>query len=271
MTGSTGRQRVPRAFLESLEVPLPPLDEQRRVVARLERALAQAGRIANELHELTEPLTLIDDAALRQTFSQVAGPTSKIEDILIEGRYGSSKKADTTPRGVPILRIPNIVQGRIDLSALKYLPLQDGELARLRLEPGDILVCRTNGSRDLVGRAAVFEAEGEYVFASYLIRIRVDPDRADPKFVSAFMNSPQGRDQILRVVRTSAGQYNLNSTAIKNLRLPLPSLAEQHAAVERLERVDAAVGRLLSQHGEARTTLDLALSSLLDAAYRGDS
>jgi hypothetical protein len=82
----------------------------------------------------------------------------------------------------------NIREGRLAPEELKYLDLPTKELERLLLRKGDILVNRTN-SAELVGKCAVFDLEGPFAFASYLIRLRLDPERADAKFFSRFINS----------------------------------------------------------------------------------
>jgi type I restriction enzyme S subunit len=72
-------------------------------------------------------------------------------------------------KGVPVLRVPNIAAGVLDLGDLKYARLSDKELAGLTLKTGDIVVCRTNGSLDLIGKAAVVPRLSKpHAFASYL-------------------------------------------------------------------------------------------------------
>ena len=75
---------------------------------------------------------------------------------------------------------------------------------------GDILINRTN-SKELVGKCGVFQAEGEYVFASYLIRVRVDNSRVLPEYLAYAINSPLGRQQVDALSRQIIGQANINS------------------------------------------------------------
>ena len=74
----------------------------------------------------------------------------------------------------------NIVNGILDLSDLKHIELSKNEHVKLLLRKGDILFNRTN-SKELVGKCAVFNEKGDYVFASYLIRIRTDNQKAAPR------------------------------------------------------------------------------------------
>jgi type I restriction enzyme, S subunit len=121
----------------------------------------------------------------------------------------------------------NIKDGVVDLGDVKHVELPDSERAGLLLDPDNILINRTN-SKELVGKCAVFYEPGHYVFASYLIRLKLDTDRAAPDFVAFVINSPVGRQQIDAVSRQIIGQANINTEEIRSLQIPLPSPAVQH-------------------------------------------
>jgi type I restriction enzyme, S subunit len=141
-------------------------------------------------------------------------------------QYGSSSLAKSEPPGVPMLRMNNLQDEGWDLSDLKYIELGETELARYRLEPGDILFNRTN-SKELVGKCAVFREAGDWVFASYLIRVRTKGDELHPDFASLFLNTAIGRLQIDQMSRQIIGMTNINAEEIRELRVPLPPPAKQ--------------------------------------------
>ena len=94
-------------------------------------------------------------------------------DIALAFRYGTSVKCSYEQTGEPVLRIPNIDNGRINIDDLKYGPLNDAEAENLRLRLGDILMVRSNGSLNLVGRPALVDAHVVgYCYAGYLVRVR---------------------------------------------------------------------------------------------------
>lgn len=105
---------------------------------------------------------------------------------------------------------------------MKYVDVADEEFQRFKVEPGDLIINRTN-SKELVGKCEVFRESGDWIFASYLIRIRINPKRAIPQFVSDFLNSPAGRLQIDRLSRQIIGMTNINAEELKQLLIPLPS------------------------------------------------
>jgi type I restriction enzyme, S subunit len=176
-----------------------------------------------------------NEASLRLT-SLSRGQYSVVElgSVLELVQYGTSDKADISSEGVPILRINNIKDGTVDTGYLKYIRLPQKSRGSLLLKEGDILIIRTSGSRDLVGTSAVFHEQGEFVFASYLIRLRVRAGIANPDFVSWFLNSDIGRQQI-NATSCQIMQNNINSAEISSLLIPLPPLSVQNKIVHRIE------------------------------------
>lgn len=183
-------------------------------------------------------------------------------------QYGTSERSTSEPRGVPVLRIPNLQDGW-DLSDLKYLDLTPQELSTYRLEKGDILFNRTNGSRELVGKCEVFDFDGDWVFASYLIRLRIDGAQAFPEFVTAFLNSFWGRRQVEHVSRQIL-MSNINTEEIRALRVPLPPPPKQRELMGKLDTARATQRRKLHEadvllgglDGFVLTALGLSLPSV---------
>jgi type I restriction enzyme S subunit len=161
-------------------------------------------------------------------------PVVALGSCLCVVQYGTSEKANSMGRGTPILRINNVKRRTIDTEDLKHIELPQKVRAGLRLADGDILVIRTSGSRDLVGTCAVFHEQGEYVFASYLIRLRPDQTKANPDFIVWFLNSPLGRQQVDATSRQIM-QNNINSEELRSLQIPLPPLLVQQAMMKHVE------------------------------------
>jgi type I restriction enzyme S subunit len=160
-------------------------------------------------------------------------PVIEISSVLEMVQYGTSEKANSTGGGVPILRIANIKDRALDFSELKYITLTKKTLEGLLLRQGDVLIIRTSGSRDLVGTCAVFRAEGDFVFASYLIRLRFNLEKVVPEFASWLLNSPLGRQQVDAVSRQIM-QNNINSEELRSLQIPLPPLTVQKQIMQRV-------------------------------------
>jgi type I restriction enzyme S subunit len=275
-TAGSVRQNLTYDLLGSLAIPLPPLSIQRAIVARW-RAAQEAVHKANEriariekqtaarfLSDLGLPLP--ERATPRKAFAvhwegferwtvsynQVAAslidltrgkyPVVELSSILDMVQYGTSEKANTGGNGIPVLRMNNIKDGCLDCSDLKHMTLLRKTRDALLLQDGDILFNRTN-SKELVGKCAVFRESGEYVFASYLIRVRGKPDKALPDFIAYCINSVIGRQQIDALSRQIIGQANINSQELRSLRISLPPLEVQRAMMERVAAGLAEIAR----------------------------
>jgi type I restriction enzyme S subunit len=224
--GTGGLQRVPTDFLSRVKIPLPTLPEQQRIVDVLQQAEATT------IHELRrQRLDLMIKSALDQLV--LARPESDWDQLgsLVETRYGTSVSADaTTESGVAVLRIPNVVGGEVSTEDLKYVDLSQVELNRLSLTTADVLIVRSNGNPEYVGRSAPITEDvtkSDMVYASYLIRLRTDTKRLLPEYLSAFLNSAYGRAAMRNAIRTTAGQSNLSGGNLTKVKLPIPSITEQ--------------------------------------------
>ncbi len=191
-----------------------------------------------------------------------------VDQLSVGVQYGTSAKARPDVAGVPVLRMGNIVAGRLELSDLKYLPPDHSEFPGLFLRDGDLLFNRTN-SPELVGKAAVAQhIPRECSFASYLIRVRF-VDEIQPELVGYFLNSGYGRRWVREAANQQVGQANVNGSKLRALTIPLPPRDVQ-------QRVSEQVDRLLAQSRALRGSLESASSdatvlrrSLLDHAMTG--
>lgn len=193
-------------------------------------------------------------------------------EFYADARYGTSVKSNRdVPQGVPILRIPNIARGVLDLTDLKYAGLAERDLAGLVLQPGDVLVCRTNGSLDLIGKAAVVHTlPGPHAFASYLIRLRLDHERLLPEYLHLCLTSPLGRDYIEDRARTTAGQYNLNLRILRDFLVPVPPVDEQREIIRRVAALHR-LAEIVEQHvARATVRADRLTQAILAKAFRGE-
>lgn len=255
-----------------IPIPLPALDEQRRILRLIEELSVRIKEACRLNQEARAEADILLGARVSELFKN--GPAKgwvdgKLGDYVSDDCYGTSEKTSDDEAGTPVLRMGNIQKGRIDLQNLRYLHLSERDKAKLLLQSGDILVNRTN-SAELVGKCAVFNLEGDYSFASYLIRLRLDWHRADPWLVAAYINSPLGRKYMLSEKRQMTGQANVNCTKLKALPIALPTLAEQQRIVVELGDLQSKVDILKRPQIETAAELDALMSSILDRAFKGE-
>lgn len=297
-SAAVSRNRLKEASFLDFDVLLPSLDVQREVCERLLQARAEAQEIerhasAAELQAREQFMLGLGfgvrlevpsrrafglrwseigrwsaDAA-RASAAGAAGtagcfPMVAMDELLVRVQYGTSEKANLDGDGVPVLRMNNIKDGELDFGDLKHVRLSSDDVDRWRLADGDVLINRTN-SKELVGKCAVFRDGREFVFASYLIRLQLDPQRVRPEYAAAVLNGPIGRRQIDGLSRQIIGQANINSKELRSLRLPLPPLAVQ-------DRLIAAANSVATVVAERRASADRVRASArqeIEAALRG--
>lgn len=124
--------------------------------------------------------------------------------------------------------------GGLDLSELKFVELEAGEVDRYTLRPGDILFNRTN-SPGLVGKMALWDRPEAYALAGYLVRVRVDESRVEPGFAVAWFNTPWMKAELRARAKPSGSLANISASELRKFELPLPSVAEQRRVMKLLD------------------------------------
>ncbi len=256
-----------------LTVPVAPINEQQRIVATIEEQFSRIDAGVAALERVRLNVQRIRAASLDMLHYDDVGnqwPLSPLGHVLIAGRYGTSTKCAYEGKGLPVLRIPNIQSGLVSLTDLKYASDPSVDLSRAIVRNGDVLVIRTNGSRSLIGRAAIVrDLRSQAAFASYLIQLRIDSTLLDPAYLVATLASPKLRAHIEQLAATTAGQYNINLAKLRALRIPVPPLAEQLRSLAVVQQ-QLCQADLLQATLERISSRSFALrSSILTAAVSG--
>jgi type I restriction enzyme S subunit len=194
----------------------------------------------------------------------------KLGNLIDEPTYGTSAKCDYETGEQSVLRIPNISAGKVDDTDLKFASFGKGEIDHLRLNSGDILTVRSNGSISLVGSCALIsDKDVQHIFAGYLIRLRPNKNVIVPKFLLSAMESHFLRKQIESAAKSTSGVNNINSGEFQNLILPLPSIEEQK---ELMSSLDSLLSLINATELEIKSQLSKAgilRQSILKKAFSG--
>jgi type I restriction enzyme S subunit len=234
LSGGTTFGAITRRDIARVRFAVPSDVDERAAIGRildavdtaLERTRAAVGRALE-----------VERAALEDAFENLYAPLAKLRQFTADVRYGTSTASSERGWGNPVLRIPNVVSDRLSLADLAFVELPLSEVERLKLRDGDLLLVRTNGNPNYVGRSAVFRNPDArtWVYASYLIRVRLKAGLL-PEFVNVYLGLERGRRELLRRVTTSAGNHNINSASIRLVRLPVPEDKEEQARIVGLAR-----------------------------------
>ncbi|MBB7851701.1 restriction endonuclease subunit S [Escherichia coli] len=191
----------------------------------------------------------------------------RLGNILQDIKYGTSQKCNYNIKGVPVLRIPNIVKGFIELDDIKYGELTDAELEDLKLKKNDLLIIRSNGSTNIVGKSTLVESNlNNYAYAGYIIRVRLHNNFIHAHYINAIMSSCLVRSQIEGPIRTTTGVKNINSNELMGLLIPLPPLNQQITIIDKLDETHRFISKLKNLTQSAQQTQLHLADALTDAA-----
>jgi len=238
--------------------------EQRKIAAVLglvQRAIEQQERLVALTSELKRTLMqkLFTEGLRGEPQQQTEiglVPASwkvvELDEFLTEAQYGlSAKGADTG--AYPLLRMTNQQDGRINPDNLQYVDLAEDQFRKFRVERGDILFNRTN-SLELVGRTAIFDLEGDFVFASYLIRLRSDPDRLRSAYLNHYLNWDDTQRRLKSIATRAVSQSNISATRLRGFAIPVPKPEEQDEIVQNLGCLDIKLA-IHRRRGQALSSL----------------
>lgn len=274
---------VTKKQLVELEIPLPPLAEQERIVAKIEELFSELDTGTESLKRAHRQLKIYRQAVLKYAFEgrltneklndgELPKSWKLVEmgEVIEQLKYGTSKKCDYKFEGKAVLRIPNIGNNSVDNSDLKFASFDEKEIETYRLKEGDLLTIRSNGSVDLVGKCALItKKDEEYLYAGYLIRLRPLKEIINPKFLINVLSSSSLRIQIESKAKSTSGVNNINSDEFKSLVIPLCSLAEQQRVVEEIESRLSVCDKLEETINASLQQAESLRQSILKKAFEG--
>jgi len=284
---------VSRTALSELTIQLPPTAEQSRIVAALRPTLAKVSSARERLERVSRTIKRFRQSVLaaacsgRLTEKWRAAQHSetadspdylppawrivKVSEVIECLKYGTSKKCGHDTKGVPVLRIPNIGDGSIRHDDMKYAELDPSESEQLRLQSGDLLMIRSNGSVSLLGKTAlVGKAEVGFAYAGYLIRIRPNVAMVHPPYLNAVLASEGIRNQIELPARSTSGVNNINSEEVRTLGLPLPPADEQKEIVRCVSAFFVLADAIEERAQSALRRVEFLTQAIVAKAFRGE-
>ena len=166
----------------------------------------------------------------------------KLSEIFSKSFYGTSDSTNEIGK-YPVLRMGNMQNGTLDLKDLVYLDLVEKEFKKYQLKKGDILLNRTN-SYELVGKISLFDLDGDYLSASYIVAYRPNFKVLNSIFINNLLNTTYFQDKIRTIATKGVSQANINPTSFKEvINIPLPPLKEQEKIAEILTTWDEAISK----------------------------
>jgi len=253
-------------------VPIPPLGDQRRIVVRIEELAAQiedAQKLRQRARLETEAVSL---AALRALTERLT-PTGNLAEVLASPpRNGWSARCDNANDGTPVLSLSAITGFRYRPTEYKRTSLAVDPDAYYWLNPGDILLSRSN-TPELVGHAAIYNGNPyPCIYPDLMMRLEPDQRKAERRFIWYWLQSPKVRDFIREHAKgTSASMKKISQGTV--MAIPFPSnlpVTDQRRIVAELDALQVELGRLKALQTETTAELDALLPAILDRGFKGE-
>lgn len=274
--GDRRRTLNPDSLLTN-EVPLPPLDEQRRIVRRIDELTAKIEEARGLRRESVREVSTVTEAQTSAMFDTLTTYPQVAIKLLGEngdnpiqiGPFGAQlHREEFVESGVPVLNVGNVTNNGLDVRRLDHVtPDKARFLARYTISTDDLLFARSGATLGKV--CLVPQGCDDWLMTGHLFRVRFDAERCLPKFAYAALRGDRGvRTQVFGQVR-GATRPGFNTTLLGQVKLPLPSVTEQRCIVDCLEKLQTKVDAIERLQMETAAELDALLPSVLDKAFKG--
>lgn len=272
--GSTGRNQIKRSTFTGIHVPLPPLDEQRRIVVRIEELAAKVEEARGFRRNVLDEMDAIRASAANDMFSDASmagNPIVSLESISeIRAGVTLGRKLTGKTINVPYLRVANVQDGHLDLRILKEVEIYHEEHEKWKLRCGDLLLTE-GGDWDKLGRGTVWQDEVlGCIHQNHIFRVRVDQTRFDPWYVSALMSSPRGKRFFQAASKQTTNLASINQRQLKSFPIFDLPLERQRAIVYELDTLQANLNAVRALQTETAAELDAMLPAILNKAFKGE-
>jgi type I restriction enzyme S subunit len=271
ITGQMTGAAIKRIILRDIKlakIPIPPLPEQQRIVALLDEAFAGLATAKANAERNLQNARAIFESHLQAVFSQrgKGWVEKRLEEVCGLQNGFAFKSSTFKPYGVPILRISNIQDGRIDAAnrIVFFEPSDYREnLDRYRIVEGDLLIAMSGATTGKLG----FNTESKVYYLNQRVGKFEPTEKLNKRFLYLFLST-----KVEENLRISAGtaQPNLSTEQIKGFVLPLPSVDEQERIVDALETLSKETQRLTHLYERKLAALEELKKSLLHQAFNGE-
>ncbi|MDQ2910089.1 MAG: restriction endonuclease subunit S [Actinomycetota bacterium] len=265
LQSGTTRKRISRKNLATIELPVPPLNEQRRIVAAIEEQLSRLDAAYASLQRAE----LRSEAMRRSVLNAAFAPIDGIRRLgdLAETQLGKmlSAKSRTGVGTHPYVRNKNVQWGRIDLDDVLVMDFSERDIQKFSLQLGDVLVCEGGE----VGRSAIWRGGIEgCCYQKALHRVRVG-DQLLPEYLVHVMRWLADRDAFDPYVTGSTIKH-LPQEDLRLIPVPAPTIAEQRRIVADVEEQLSLLDAILAAVESAKRRSVALRRSILERAFRGE-
>ncbi|WP_417730899.1 restriction endonuclease subunit S [Rosistilla oblonga] len=267
--GGVGLKHITKGRFEAVEIPLPPLSEQKRIAEILDRAESLRAKRRAALALLDE---LTQSIFLDMFGDPVSNPmgwdnTKTIADVASVGSGITKGRRTKDPvRTVPYMAVVNVQDKSLDLSVVKTIDATDKEIDRYRLKRNDLLLTE-GGDADKLGRGTLWNDElPECIHQNHIFRVRLETSDVTPLFLNWLIGGPRGKSYFLRQAKQTTGIATINMTQLKAFPMLIPPLNLQDEFAKGILRIE----NMRSKQMRSLDQFDQLFASLQHRAFRGE-
>ena len=259
--------QISKPDLESIEVPLPPLKEQQRIVDKIESLFEKLDKAKELIEEARDDFAKRKSAILEKAFNGELIKCHIKEYILkdyVTTQYGYTASSQQQKTDCKFLRITDIQDDYVEWENVPYCIITEKDKEKYLLLKNDIVIARTGAT---TGKSYLINESVEAVFASYLIRLRVKGENILPEYLYKFLKSNSYWKQIMEL-RKGIAQPGVNAEKLKNIMIPAPNVEKQKEIVRILDNLlenESDIEELTALEEK----IELIKKSILAKAFRG--
>ena len=282
--GSTNQVELSKSEILKTALPLPPLNEQKRIVAKIEALQARSQSVKEELEAIRPLLDQFRQSVLAAAFrgdltadwreknGKITWEKTTLEKV-IEGKpkNGYSPKAVDYSTPVKTLSLSATTSGKFKPEHFKYINKDIEEDSYLWLKPGDILIQRSN-SLEYVGTSAIYTGKiKDFIYPDLMMKVQVIEEIASPEFINYVISAPNTKEYFKENATGTAGNMpKINQKTVMNVPVDLPPLEEQQEIICRIESLFKIADTIEKQYQQAEADLETLNQSILAKAFRGE-
>ena len=275
LSSGTAQKNVGPTHLKTLDVPLPLLPEQQRIVGLLDEAFAGLATAKANAEKNLQNARALFESHLQSVFAQrgKGWVETTLEKVLaVQPQNGwSPPAANHSDSGTPVLTLSSVTGFRFRPDKLKFTSASTDSRRNYWVKNGDFLITRSN-TPDLVGHVAI--ASGIHkptIYPDLIMRMNPLPDRMMTEFLYYQMRSPALRKEIMgRAQGANPTMKKISNGAVKTLPIAVPPIATQRSIVKTLNGLTEETQRLASLYERKLAALEALKKSLLHQAFTGE-
>lgn len=269
--------------IKQLKIKLPPMNEQKRIVKKLDSIMPKVDKVNERLEKIPLILKRARQSILNQATTgeltkdwreknniKDTWKETSLKSIVLTYKNGLSKRSGKEGKATVVLRLADFCNHKIIKDNIREIKITDNEAKQYRLDYNDILIIRVNGSEDIVGRFILYDLNENWIYCDHLIRLKYDKTKIEPYYLFYYAQTNVVREYIKANVVSSAGQNTINQKTLDNMPLLLPSIDEQAEIVRRVKLAFEKLDKIELRYQKTKEYSDKLTQSILNKAFRGE-